>query len=253
MRAQMNISKMDRIVSHVKGKRVLIITTSTRWEGDKEKPKSTLLAEELAKRLYDDSTDSTLCKVIDASKLHIYQCEGNVSRGDGNNCGLKESALKDQTKNPSGHHRCWASFNHSDDELWKISLPLLEADVILFFVSVRWGSANAIYQKVIERLNWLENRHTTLGEENIIANKQAGIIAIGHNWNGGNVVELQKQVLQFYGFQVPEELSFNWQWTSDSTDESQSGYKAERGAFKRFFGLIDKLNESFKTWLNEKS
>jgi len=241
MRPQMNISKVDRIISHCKGKKVLIITTSTRWEGDKESPKSSILANEIASKLN--------ATVIDASKLNIYQCEGNVSTSKGNSCGLKESVLKDKEKNPSGQHRCWASFNHSDDELWKISKPLFEADVILFFVSVRWGAANAIYQKVIERLNWLENRHTTLGEENIIANKEAGIIAIGHNWNGGNVVELQKQVLNFYGFRVPEELSFNWQWTSDATDESQSGYKAERGAFERFFGLINKINENFRNWL----
>jgi multimeric flavodoxin WrbA len=242
MRPQMNISKVDRIVTHCKGKKVLIITTSTRWEGDKELPKSSILANEIASRLDN-------AEVIDASKLHIYQCEGNVSTSKGNSCGLKDAVLKDSEKNPSGQHRCWASINHSDDELWKISRPLFEADVILFFVSVRWGAANAVYQKVIERLNWLENRHTTLGEENIIANKEAGIIAIGHNWNGGNVVELQKQVLNYYGFLVPEELSFNWQWTSDSNDESQSGYKAERGAFEKFFGLINKINENFRNWL----
>jgi multimeric flavodoxin WrbA len=242
MRPQMNISKVDRIVTHCKGKRVLIITTSTRWEGDKELPKSSILAREIASRLDN-------AEVIDAAKLHIYQCEGNVSAAEGNKCGLKDSSLKDNEKNPTGNHRCWVNINHEDDELWKISRPLFDADVILFFVSVRWGAANAVYQKVIERLNWLENRHTTLGEENIIANKEAGIIAIGHNWNGGNVVELQKQVLNFYGFQVPEELSFNWQWTSDSNDESQSGYKAERGAFERFFGLINKINENFRNWL----
>lgn len=242
----MNISKVDRIVTHCKGKKVLIITTSTRWSGEKEIPKSTTLANEIASRL-DDVT------VIDASKLHIYQCEGNVSTGKGNVCGLKDAILKDSEKNPSGHHRCWASLNHTDDELWKISKPLIEADVILFFVSIRWGSSNGIYQKIIERLTWIQNRHETLGESNIIKDKEAGIIAIGHNWNGGNVVELQKQVFYYYGFQTPEELSFNWQWTSDPNEESEEGYKAERGAFEKFFGLIDKINESFKNWWNEKS
>jgi multimeric flavodoxin WrbA len=247
MRPQFNTNQLDLVASHLKGKRVLIITTSTRWEGEKEKPKSTLLAEELAKKI------EGYVEIVDASKLHIYQCEGNVSNGSGNSCGVKDSILKDGEKNPSGHHRCWASINHSDDELWKVSKPLLKSDVILFFVSVRWGSANAVYQKVIERLNWLENRHTTLGEENIIKNKEVGIIAIGHNWNGGNVVELQKQVLSFYGFQVPDILSFNWQWTSDPNDESQKGYKEEKSTFMRFFGLINKINENFKSWLNEKS
>lgn len=241
MRPQINISKVDRIIARCKGKRVLIITTSTRWEGDKELPKSTRLAREIGDRLG--------ATVIDATKLNIYQCEGNVSTSRGNTCGLKAAILKNSNKNPSGNHRCWASINHDDDELWKISRPLFEADVILFFVSVRWGAANGVYQKVIERLNWLENRHSTLGETNIIKNKEAGIIAIGHNWNSEGVVELQKQVLNFYGFTVPNDLSFNWQWTSDPTDESSTGYKQATGAFDRFFGLINKINESFRNWI----
>jgi multimeric flavodoxin WrbA len=52
--------------------------------------------------------------------------------------------------------------NHKDDELWKISKPLFEADVVIFFSSIRWGQTNSYYQKIIERLTWLENRHSTL-------------------------------------------------------------------------------------------
>lgn len=43
---------------------------------------------------------------------------------------------------------------------------------------------NSFYQKLIERLTWLENRHSSLGEENILQKIDAGLIAIGHNWNG---------------------------------------------------------------------
>ena len=236
---------VNRLISSIKGQRVLLITTSTRWSKSEDVAKSTQLAIDIADKIGEGAT------IIDATKLHIYQCEGNVS-GASNTCGLKGSVLKDSTKNPSGNHRCWASINNSDDELWKISKELFESDVVIFFVSTRWGSANAVYQKLIERLNWIENRSTTLNEGNIVSHIKAGIVVTGHNWNGGNVVELQKQVLQFYGFQVPQELSFHWQWTSDVTDESQEGYKQDHIDFSKRFKINTTVNESFDDFIKNK-
>lgn len=207
--------------------KILFITTSNRWKGDKEVPKSSRLALWLKEELGDKVT------ILDATKLKIYSCEGNVSTNEGNKCGLKESTLKDKKKNPSGYHRCWASLNNKDDELWKISKELFDSDVVMFFVSIRWGQTNAYYQKLIERLNWIENRHTTLGENNVIKNVEAGIIAVGQNWNGENVVKTQKEVYKFYGFNVPKELSWNWQYTSNVKDESQKSYKNAPKAFDK--------------------
>lgn len=247
MRNNFNTGSLSRTIAHLKGKRVLLLTTSTRWEGQEEEAKSTMLAKKIQEELGESA------KLIDVTKLHIYQCEGNVSTEKGNVCGVKDSVLKDANKNPSGCHRCWASINHSDDELWIVSKELLECDAVIFFASTRWGSANAVYQKLIERLNWLENRRTTLNEDNIISHIEAGIILTGHNWNGNSALELQKQVLNFYGFMVPEELSFNWQWSSDATDESAEGYEEEPIAFRRKFGfpLIDRMVESFNDWIKK--
>jgi len=224
--------KLNNAIEYLKKKeKVLFLTTSNRWEGDKEKPKSTILAEFIKSKVGDN------VEIIDVAKLNIYICEGNVSKSDGNNCGVKDSVLKDKEKNPSGNHRCWCSINNKDDELWKISKPLFESDAVVFFVSVRWGQTNSVYQKLIERLDWIENRHTTLKEDNIVENIDAGIIAIGQNWNGETVIDTQKKVLDFYGFKVPEELSFNWQYTKDSADESQESYKKALSTFKKVFGL----------------
>jgi len=224
--------KVNKIIEYLKNKdKVLLLTTSNRWEGDKETPKSTLLAEYIK-----DKVGSNV-ELIDVSKLTIHCCEGNVSKMEGNNCGVKDSALKDKEKNPSGNHRCWASINNKDDELWKVSKPLLESDCIIFFISVRWGQANSIYQKLIERLNWLENRHTTLEEDNIIADKEVGIIGLGQNWNGENVIKTQKQVLNFYGFKVVDGLCFNWQYTKDVNDETQKSYREAPKAFEKVFGI----------------
>jgi multimeric flavodoxin WrbA len=226
---------VERMVARLKeSRKVLFLTTSNRWVGEKggEMPKSTRLAYHIA-----DMVGEGQVEVIEVPKLNIYPCEGNVSTARGDTCGLKSARLKDDEKNPSGHHRCWASFNNEDDELWKVSKPLFEADAVVFFGSVRWGQMNSFYQKLIERLTWLENRHTGLGESNLLAEKNAGIVIVGQNWNGAEVLKTQRQVLDYFGFRVADELSFNWQYTDDPEDESDESYKAAAPAFERDFGL----------------
>jgi multimeric flavodoxin WrbA len=234
--------QIQGLIEYLSGKKkVLFLTTSNRWEGSKEIPKSTLLAMDIKSKL-EKNTEVTLLEI---PKLKIYPCEGNVSGVDGNNCGIKDALLKDDEKDPSGNHRCWASVNNKDDELWKVSKELFESEAVIFFISVRWGQANAFYQKLIERLNWIENRHTTLGEDNIVANIDAGCVIIGQNWNGEQVLETQKQVYEFYGFNVPDEICFYWQYTQDSNDETQESYKDAPKTFGKEFEIsITKLKES---------
>jgi hypothetical protein len=87
--------------------------------------------------------------------------------------------------------------------------------------------------------------HTTLGEENIVANIDAGCVILGQNWNGEQVLETQKQVYEFYGFNVPDDLSFYWQYTQDSNDESQASYKDAPKEFGKEFEIsITRLKES---------
>ena len=103
---------------------------------------------------------------------------------------------------------------------------------MFFFGSVRWGQTNSIYQKLIERLCWIENRHTTLRESNIVKNIDAGIILTGQNWNGSNVIDTQKQVLNFYGFNVEDDISWNWQYTNNADDETKDSYKKSISKFQ---------------------
>jgi multimeric flavodoxin WrbA len=190
----------------------------------------------------EETTEVTLLEI---PKLKIFPCEGNVSGVEGNNCGVKDAQLKDEEKDPSGNHRCWASINNKEDELWKVSKELFESEAVIFFISVRWGQANAFYQKLIERLNWIENRKTTLEDINVVEGIDAGCVIIGQNWNGDQVLETQKQVYEFYGFNVPEEISFSWQFTDDAEDESQESYKEAPASFGKEFEIsITRLKES---------
>jgi multimeric flavodoxin WrbA len=118
-----------------------------------------------------------------------------------------------------------------------VTKPLFESTAVIFFGSVRWGQMNAYYQKLIERLDWIENRHTTLQENNIVKNIKAGIIAVGQQWNGAEVIKTQKQVLKFYGFNVPEQLSWNWQYSDNPHLETKESYKNAVKAFDRVFKL----------------
>ncbi len=221
---------MDRSITYLRDKsRILFLTTSNRWIGEKnDLPKSTLLARKMAEQIGDKVT------IIDVTTLKIYPCEGNVSTSRGNTCGEKGALLEDKEKDPSGCHRCYASLNNPDDELWKISKILLAADAVVFFGSVRWGQMNAFYQKLIERLTWLENRHSTLGEENILKEIDAGLIVIGHNWRGSEILDAQKQVHGFFGFKTPDALYWNWSYTNPE-DESNASYVDAGKAFRETF------------------
>lgn len=223
--------KLAKLEKYLETKeKILFLTTSNRF--GKEMPKSNELAEYLLKKL------GKKVEIINVSELKIYSCEGNVSSNGGNNCGVKSSILKDRTKNPSGNHRCWASINNKDDELWKISKKLFDTEVILFFGSVRWGKMNSIYQKLIERLTWIENRHTTLKENNLLKDKEAGVIVLGHNWNSRVVLEHERRVLGMFGFKTPRRLFLNWQYTSEINDETQDSYKKAYRKFKDDFNVL---------------
>ena len=244
-----NLKKIYNYLKKQKNKKILFLTTSNRWEGDNELPKSSIIADELIKKLGSDNV-----QLINVAKLKIFPCEGNVSTKRGNTCGLKEAKLDDKEKNPTGHIRCWASLNNKSDEMYKVANAIFDADIVIFFGSIRWGKMNSIYGELVERLTWLDNRHTTLGESNLLKDKESGVIATGHNWNGEEAVKLEKQVLTFFGFKTPDVLSFNWQWTKDKNDESKKGYLEDFGDFLREFDFVESLKESiikFKEWIKK--
>ena len=244
-----NLKKLYNYLKKQKNKKIIFLTTSNRWEGDNELPKSSIIADELIKKLGSDNV-----QLINVAKLKIYPCEGNVSTKRGNTCGLKEAKLDDKEKNPTGHIRCWASLNNKSDEMYKVANAIFDADIVIFFGSIRWGKMNSIYGELVERLTWLDNRHSTLGESNLLKDKEVGVIATGHNWNGEEAVKLEKQVLSFFGFKTPDVLSFNWQWTKDKNDESKKGYLEDFGDFLREFDFVESLKESiikFKEWIKK--
>ena len=237
-----NLKSLERTISELeKLDKVLLLSCSNRYNWNPEKidiPKSTILAMIVDEYLGEKSV------LIDVPELKIYQCEGNVSRADGNSCGLKKAKLDDEKKNPTGHHRCWANINFPDDELWKISKELFESNAVVFFASVRWGQASVFYQQLIERLTWLENRFATLGESNLLENIQSGFICTGQNWKGIDVVDTQKKVHGYYGFKPNNNLYWNWQYTNKISDETQESYKEAFPTFVKKFDVKKLIGEN---------
>jgi NADPH-dependent FMN reductase len=211
---------------------ILFLTTSTRFsEHAWDVPKTTQLAQRLKTLLAAQRKRVTL---LDVSQLLIYDCEGNVSGKRGNDCGVKGAALKDRRKNPTGHHRCWASINNRDDQLYKVSRELFKAQAVIFFVSVRWGQTNGVYQRLFERLSWIENRISSLNEAPIpqLKNLEAGMVLFGQNWNNAQVLQTQKQNFKWFEWKTPAAMSFNWQYTDNIHDESPDSYRSAAVEFE---------------------
>lgn len=224
-----NYKNIDKTLNILKKfKKVLFLTCSNRYK-DIEKtqtPKSTIIAEVMAEIL-DNVT------IINVPDLKIYPCEGNVSREDGNKCGIKEALLKDKEKNPSGYHRCWASIHNEDDELWKISKELFESDCVMFFSSVRWGQANMFYQKLIERLNWINNRFIPYKEDNIIKDITSGFVIVGQHEFANKICELQYHVHDYYGFKPNKDLY--WYWMAEDVTWEKETLKGYLESYPKFY------------------
>ena len=216
-----NHARLKKTIEQLKKyKKVLLLTCSNRGTDviKTQTPKSTILA-----RVINNNVDNST--LIDVTKLKIYPCEGNVSRMEGNVCGIKEALLDDEEKNPSGYHRCWASINNPDDELWQISKELFESDCVIFFASYRWGSANMFYQKLIERLNWINNRLVPYGESNIIKDITSGFIIVSQHQHADHICQRQYENHTYYGFKSDKNLY--WYWNSEDIeydDETLQGY-----------------------------
>ena len=63
------------------------------------------------------------------------------------------------------------------------------------------------------------------------------MVLTGQNYNGRNVIINEKKVFEFFGFQVPEDLSFNWQYTTDADLETLASYKNSIKTFDKLFEI----------------
>ncbi len=126
-------------------------------------------------------------KIIKLNDLHFRSCEGYYSK-----------AARACT------WPCSITQMDKKDELTEVYEALVHwADVILVATPIRWGAASALYFKMAERLNCIQNQ-VTIANRVLIQNKVASFIITGGQ---DNIQAVAGQMLGFFaeiGFHFPQ-------------------------------------------------
>lgn len=155
-------------------------------------------------------------RLINANDLHIVQ-----------NLSCYANGKKDCANPNSGPYRCWAHVSSLEDpkkyggvdQMPVIYDALSWADTVVFCSSTRWGSHSALAQKIIERMDTLENRHAAWGEPNPLWGKRLGVVMGGLHWKTGQAAVHLGSVFSELGFTVPPNGVLAWQRSRDPNFE----------------------------------
>jgi multimeric flavodoxin WrbA len=151
---------------------------------------------------------------INANELHIVE-----------NLSCYANGKKNCADPASGPYRCWANYLSNKnpeeyggrDQMSVIYDGLMWADTVLFATSVRWGSHSALAQKIIERMDTLENRAVAYGEPYPLHGKRLGVIVAGLHWKTESTAAHLLDVFRWFGFRVPPGMdgALWWQRSKD--------------------------------------
>lgn len=155
-------------------------------------------------------------EMVDAGRLHIVDNLSCYSNG-GSHCADPKA----------GKYRCWATSESIEDpekhggidEMPVIYDGIIESDVIIFSTSVRWMNHTALFQKIIERMNTFENRHSVYGEKNPLSGKKAGIIVVGQHYQSQKVAANLSETMSLLGFNCSNSSIFSWQKSHNMNEE----------------------------------
>jgi multimeric flavodoxin WrbA len=194
--------------------RVLVVSTTTH-----DPAVSTSVAMLTAVLRHIKAEYNVQFRMVDADKLHIVQ-----------NLSCYANGKKDCANPSAGPYRCWAHQESVSnptrfggvDQMPVIYDGIGWADTVIWGTSTRWGSHSALMQKIIERLNTLENRSAAWGEKNPLTGKMCGVVVGGLNWKTKEVALHLKDVFRILGFTVPDRASLFWQLTSNLNYEQPS-------------------------------
>ncbi len=146
-------------------------------------------SEELLNAALDHATTSlgAESRLIRLSELKFRHCEGYYSKSA-----------------QACTWPCSITQMDPDDQMDRVYEAIVHwADVILLATPIRWGAASALYYKMAERLNCVQNQ-VTIRDRVLIRNKVAGFIITGGQ---DNVQGVAGQLLTFFaelGFLFPQ-------------------------------------------------
>jgi multimeric flavodoxin WrbA len=101
-------------------------------------------------------------------------------------------------------------FRESEDDEWPgIVGKIKAADVVLFATPVWWGGRSSLMQRVIERLDALDEEYIASGRS-ALYNKVAGIVITGSEDGALATMGSIMMVLTWMGFTLPPECAAYW-------------------------------------------
>ena len=202
--------------------RVVGISTTNMDEGLPRVSTSDLL---LNTALSHAAASNAETRLIRLSALQFRACEGYYSK--------------------SAHACTWpCSITQMDaaDQMDQVYEAIVHwADVILVATPIRWGNASALYYKMVERLNCVQNQITIRNKE-LIKNKTVGLIITGGQ---DNVQAVAGQLLGFFAeigrtFPPFPYIAHSRGWTAEDMERNIEQVATSEELRQGAQGLVDR-------------
>jgi len=131
---------------------------------------------------------------------------------------------------------------------------ILWADIIIVATPIRWGNASALYFKMAERLNCVQNQ-ITINNKVLIKNKVASFIITGGQ---DNIQQVAGQMMCFFtdlGFTFPPFSFLGWSrgWTAEDMDKNILQFKKSQYIERTSKEIIDNCVETLTQIKNIRS
>ena len=124
---------------------------------------------------------------------------------------------------------------------------ILWADIVIVSTPIRWGNASALYYKMTERLNCVQNQ-ITISNKILVKNKIASFIITGGQ---DNIQQVAGQMMCFFtdlGFTFPPFSFLGWSrgWTSEDMDKNVMQFKKSEYIRRTAIEMVDNCVEVSK-------
>jgi multimeric flavodoxin WrbA len=97
----------------------------------------------------------------------------------------------------------------AEDDWPELVTKIKTADIVLFCTPIWWGGRSSLMQRLIERLDALDEEYSATGRSAIVG-KVAGIVITGSEDGALSVMGSVMMVLSWMGFTLPPECAAYW-------------------------------------------
>lgn len=124
---------------------------------------------------------------------------------------------------------------------------ILWADIVIVATPIRWGNASALYYKMAERLNCVQNQ-ITISNRILVKNKLASFIITGGQDNIQNVAGQMMCFFTDLGFSFPPFSFLGWSrgWTAEDMDKNVLQFKKSEYIKRTSMEIVDNCVEMLK-------